>query len=95
MHVNSSVPLSFHLEHVSLVACLLAVHAVSRAFLDGSSLFVLLPPHLLEKALHTPAQLPSCLSDLKGWRRVFLTVDSVVTSYRVYFPGGYGHLIVH
>lgn len=95
--MNSSVPLSFLLEHVSLVACLLAEHAVSRAFLDGSSLFVLLSPHLLEEALHTPAQLPSCFSDLKGWRRVFffLTVDSVVTSYRVYFPGGYGHLIVH
>lgn len=43
MHVCSSVLLSFHPKHVSLVACLLALHAGSKAVLDGSSLFMLLP----------------------------------------------------
>lgn len=39
MHVYSSVLLSLHPEHVSLVACLLALHAGSRAVLDGNGLF--------------------------------------------------------
>lgn len=87
MHVCSSVLSSFHPEHVSLVACLLALHAGRRAVLDGSSLFsMLLPPSLwgsspLDKALHSPARRDS-LSQLKGLEVVPLGSGlSVTTSY--------------
>lgn len=87
VHVCSSVLLSFHPEHASLVACLLALHAGSRAVLGDNSLFSMtLPPSLwrsspLGKAPHSPAGLGS-LSPLRGSEVVPLDSGlSVTTSY--------------
>lgn len=99
MHVCSSVLLSFHPEHVSLVACLLALHAGSRAVLDGSSLFsMLLPLSLwgsgpLGRASHYPAGLGS-FSHLKSSEAVPL--NSGLCDHKLYggcCPGGCGHWV--
>lgn len=54
VHACSSVLLSVHPEHVSLVACLLASRAGSKAVLDGSSLFFVFLPLSLWARLPTP-----------------------------------------